>query len=79
MDNPIIASNVDAIPNITMNGEISLLVTVDNAEEACDAAVQLNEDCELRIKLIKCGSILVHEQYDAKRVSKEQEEVFENI
>ena len=76
---PIVASNVDAIPSIITNSKNGLLVTEDNTEEACDATVQLYEDCELRSKLIKCESIIVHEKYDAKRVSQEHEEVFENI
>ena len=76
---PIIACNVDAIPSIITNGENGLLVEVDKVNDIVNAVSRLKEDSLMRIYLIKRGRITVHEKYDAKRVSREHEDVFETL
>ncbi|HIW22046.1 MAG TPA: glycosyltransferase [Candidatus Dorea intestinavium] len=76
---PIIASNVDAIPNIITNGENGLLVEVDNVESVVEAVIKIYKDNTLKKCLISQGSITVYEKYDAKRVSRETEEMFEKL
>ena len=76
---PIVASNVDAIPSIIDDGQNGLLVEADNAEQASVAVIRLFKDSELRTALTKQGSITVHEKYDAKRVSLENEYIILSI
>ena len=49
---PIVASNIDAIPDIIKNGENGLLVNVDDVVETSEAILRIYKDSELRIKLI---------------------------
>lgn len=76
---PIVATNVDAIPNIIRNGENGLLVEVDNAAEASEAVIRLHEDSKFKQKLLLCGIKDVHSRFDARRVAKEHEKIFEEL
>lgn len=76
---PIIACNVDAIPSIITDGENGLLVNVDDVNAVVKAVSRLHEDSLLRIQLINRGRITVREKYDAKRVSREHEEIFSEM
>lgn len=49
---PIVASKVDAIPNIVRNEENGLLVEVDNATEASEAMIRLYRNA--KFKLFDC-------------------------
>lgn len=49
---PIVASRVDAIPNIIRNGENGLLVEVDDATGASEAVLQIYRDRSLKDKLV---------------------------
>lgn len=51
---PIVASRVDAIPNIIRNGENGLLVEVDDATGASEAVLQIYRDGAF---LKKCGEL----------------------
>lgn len=73
---PVVATAVDAIPNIVNTGVNGLLIEVDNAEMACDAVMRIKTDDELREHLIECGYKDVHQKYNAKRVSEQHGEIF---
>lgn len=76
---PIVASRVDAIPNIIRNGENGLLVEVDDATGASEAVLQIYRDRGLKDKLVSKGVEDVHNRFDAQRVSEEHGILFENM
>lgn len=75
---PIVASNVDAIPDIITSGKNGILVETDNNEDVKNAVVRLYEDINLRNELVLQGKKDV-KKFDAKRVAKEHEKVFLNV
>ena len=75
---PIVASKVDAIPNIVKNGQNGLLVKIDDAIGASQAVLQIYQETELKNRLITQGLKDVHAKFNARRVSKEHEKLFEN-
>ena len=76
---PIVATRVDAIPNIIKDGENGLLVEVDNAEAASKAVLRIYSDGALRRRIVASGLEDVHKRFDARRVSVEHEKLFEII
>lgn len=76
---PILASQVDAIPNIIKNGVNGLLVDVDDIEAVYRAVIQLHDNVEQRKILVKNGINDVHKFFNAKRVGKEHERVFMSL
>ena len=76
---PIVASKVDAIPNIIRDGENGLLVEVDDDIGASKAVLRIYREDELRNRLVAQGMEDVHKKFNARRVSEEHEMLFENI
>lgn len=76
---PIVASRVDAIPNIIRDGENGLLVEVDDAVGASKAVLRIYQEDELKEKLVAQGLADVHNRFDARRVSEEHGKLFERI
>lgn len=76
---PIVASRVDAIPNIIRNEENGLLVEVDNAAEASEAVIRLYGNAKFKQNLVFQGMRDVHIKFDAQRVAKEHEKLFEEL
>lgn len=76
---PVVVTAVDAIPDIVTDHVNGLLVPMDNPRAACSAVLELYENVDLRNKLISQGIKDAHEKYDAKRVSKQHGELFENM
>lgn len=74
---PIIATRVDAIPNIITDHVNGLLVEADNVEDIFKAIIELKENNELRENLISKGLEEVHSRFSAKRVAMEHEELFD--
>lgn len=73
---PIVATSVDAIPNIIKDGENGLLVNVDDYQMACDKVLKLWENEKLKKMLIDNGIHTVNSRFDARRMGKEHEEMF---
>lgn len=73
---PIVASCVDAIPNIIRDGENGLLVEADDATGASEAVLRIYQDRSLKDKLVAQGLEDVHNRFNARRVSKEHKELF---
>lgn len=66
---PIVATNVDAIPNIIEDGSNGLLVAKDNYE-ACALAVQrIYSDAYLKDKISNIGKNIVNEKYYIEKVN----------
>lgn len=78
-EKPIVATSVDAIPNIVRNEENGLLVEVDNAEEASEAVIRLYRNAKFKQNLVLQGIKDVHSKFDAQRVAKEYEKLFEEL
>lgn len=76
---PIVASRVDAIPNIIRNGENGLLVEVDDVAGASEAVLQIYQEDGLKDNLVAQGLEDVHSRFDVRRVSEEHEKLFRNI
>ena len=76
---PIVASKVDAIPNIIRDGENGLLVEVDDDIGASKAVLRIYREDELRNRLVAQGMEDVHNRFNARRVSEEHGILFENM
>lgn len=76
---PIVASSVDAIPNIIRDGENGLLVEMDDDIGASEAVLRIYWDKSLKDKLVLQGMEDVHNRFNARRVSEEHEILFENM
>lgn len=76
---PIVASRVDAIPNIIRDKENGLLVKVDDVIGASEAVLRILRDDELRNRLVTRGIEDVHNRFNARRVSEEHGKLFEKM
>lgn len=76
---PIVASRVDAIPNIIRDGENGLLVEVDDDVGASEAVLRIYQEDGLRDRLVTQGMEDVHNRFNARRVSEEHGKLFEKI
>ena len=75
---PIVASRVDAIPDIVKDGENGLLVEIDDVEETVQAIMTIYQNPQIRRNIIKGGAQSI-KLFDAKRVSLEHQIIFESI
>ena len=76
---PIVASSVDAIPNIIRDGENGLLVEVDDAVGTSKAVLRIYQEDGLKDRLVAQGLEDVHEKFNARRVSEEHGKLFEKM
>jgi len=76
---PIVASNVDAIPNIIKDGVNGLLVEVDDIESICKAIMKIHNNSKLKNNLVRQGIEIVHRRFDVRRMAKEHEKLFESF
>lgn len=76
---PIVASRVDAIPNIIRDGENGLLVEVDDYVGASEAVLRIYQEDGLKGRLVTQGFEDVHNRFNARRVSEEHGKLFEQI
>lgn len=74
---PIIATNVDAIPNLITNNETGILVTIDNVDEIVNAFFEINRRKELSDYLIKNAYAKVRKEFDVKRVAEEHKDIID--
>lgn len=68
---PIVATKVDAIPNIIKNRENGLLVKMDDINAVVQASVEIYNDKELSNSLIADGFNAVYSKFDIRRVVSE--------
>ena len=76
---PIVASKVDAIPNIIRDGENGLLVEADDDIGASKAVLRIYQEDGLRDRLVAQGMEDVHNRFNARRVSEEHGKLFERL
>ena len=75
---PIVASNVDAIPDIIKNGENGILVEPDNSENVKNEILRLYGDKNFRKKLVMQAQADV-KKFDVQRVVAEHQKLFIDI
>ncbi len=76
---PIVATNVNAIPNLIANGVNGLLVEKDNVKEIVKASLQIFYNNELANLFGNNGKRIVRERFSVDRVVREHEKLFEII
>lgn len=76
---PIVASRVDAIPNIIRDGENGLLTEVDDDVGASEAVMRIYQEDGLKDRLVTQGLEDVHNRFNARRVSEEHGKLFERL
>ena len=73
---PIVASNVDAIPEIIQDGVNGLLVEREDYYGAAEAVVRLHDDPELREYLVKNEVKIVKDRFNVERTAREHRDLF---
>lgn len=76
---PIIACNVDAIPNIIVDGKSGILVEVDDYAEVYENVMRLYRNPKLRISLINSAYKKVVNDFNARRVSLQTENLIKSM
>ena len=75
----IIATNIDAIPDIITDNRNGLLVKVDNIEEVANASKLLKENKNLKELIVKNAKKDVETKFNIKRVVDEHYDIFAKI
>lgn len=76
---PIIATNIDAIPNLIKHNESGYLVEVDNVDSIVRGALKIYRDSAYKVKLVNNAFRRVNEKFDIKRVAKEHEKLIDDL
>ena len=76
---PIVATNVDAIPNIVKDGVNGMLVGKDDYSEAADEVDRLFEQPNLTSSLVKDANNIVKNKFDGKRVARNTELLYKEL
>jgi glycosyltransferase involved in cell wall biosynthesis len=75
----IVATNVDAIPELVEDNKNGLLVPVDNPIAVCDAVLTIKDNSKLREQFIEEGFRIVNERFNMTRVVNEHEKLFQQL
>lgn len=75
-EKPIVATNVDAIPNIIKNGKNGLLVKMDDIDAIAQASIEIKDNQELRDSMVHEGLNIVYNNFDIKRLVSEFDKLF---
>lgn len=73
---PIVATNVDAIPNVIKDNENGLLVKKDNYKLSAKAIIKIFKNKKLSQKLICQGKYVAQKRFSVKRVSQQTYELY---
>lgn len=76
---PVIATNVDAIPNIVKTNENGILINKDSCVDAQRACITINNNICLKNKIISSASMRVKQQFNGIRVAKESIDLYKNL
>ena len=76
---PIVATNVDAIPNIIQDGINGMLVDKDDYHKAVDAVDRLFKQPDLTSSLVKNAKNIVKTKFDGKRVAQNTELLYKEL
>lgn len=78
-ETPIIATNVDAIPNLIDNNINGVLINVDSIEEAVFACQKILNDKSFSENIVKNSKKKVLEEFNMKRVAEQHQKLFNSI
>lgn len=76
---PVVATEINAIPDLITDHDNGLLVDVDNVQQIVAAVLNIYNNKELRKKIINNGLKRVDAFFDIKRVASEHEQMFLNL
>jgi glycosyltransferase involved in cell wall biosynthesis len=76
---PIVATDVDAIPNIIRDGINGMLVDKDDYHKAADAVDGLFKQPDLTSSLVKTADNIVKTKFDGKRVAQNSEQLYKEL
>lgn len=76
---PIVATNVDAIPNVAKNGVNGMLVDKDDYHKVADAVDRLFKQPDLTSSLVKTADNIVKTKFDGKRVAQNTELLYKEL
>lgn len=76
---PIVATNVDAIPNLIKNNENGLLICEDDYREASEAICKLHDNASLVKQLTDHAYSFLLKRFDIKLVIKNHEDLFRDL
>ncbi|WP_455667104.1 glycosyltransferase family 4 protein [Phocaeicola sp.] len=76
---PIVATEVDAIPDLIVDHENGLLVEMDNVEQVVNAITEIINNDELKSKLTTNGMMRVKALFNVQRVADEHDSLFMKI
>lgn len=76
---PIVATEVNAIPDLIVDYENGILVNVDDDEQAATAVIEIHDNQVLKKKLINNSHMRVNVLFDITRVANEHERLFVNM
>ena len=76
LEKPIVATNVDAIPDLITDYDNGLLVEVDNVEQIVCAIETIYNDHNLKRKIVKNGRMRVESFFTINRMVDEHERLF---
>lgn len=76
---PIVATNVDAIPNIIKDGVNGMLVNKDSFVGVQKVCTGLKNDTELKNRIIASAKSMVRNKFGAKRVAKESIGLYKDL
>lgn len=76
---PVVATEINAIPDLITDHDNGLLVEVDNVQQIVDAVLNIYHDKGLRNKLVSNGMKRVDAFFDVKRVASEHEQMFMHL
>lgn len=76
---PIVATDVDAIPNIVKNGVNGMLTDKDDYHKVADAVDRLFKQPDLTSSLVKTADNIVKTKFDGKRVTQNNEQLYKEL
>ena len=76
---PIVATDVDAIPNIIKDGVNGMLVDKDDCHKAANAVDKLFKRPDLTSSLVKNALSIVSNKFDGKRVAQNSEQLYKEL
>lgn len=76
---PIVATEVDAIPELIADGTNGMLVPPDDPDQACTAVCRLYADADLRRRLAENGRQIVLQRFDVERTAREHAGLFRRL
>ena len=76
---PIVATDVDAIPNIVKNGINGMLTDKDDYHKVANAVDRLFKQPDLASFLVKTADNIVKTKFDGKRVAQNSEQLYKEL